>query len=64
MCELNAINSETVDESQKLDFATMLGHPRIKRDLIVKLESDIFDSIKNEGELETKLNDIDSYLAE
>ena len=64
LCELNAINSETVDKSQKLDFATMLGHPRIKRDLIIKLESDIFDSIKNEGELETKHNDIDSYLAE
>ena len=64
LCELNTINSETVDESRMLAFTTMLGHLRTKRDLIIKLDSDICDSIQTEGELETELNDTDSYLTE
>ena len=64
LCELNTINSETVDESRMLAFTTTLGHLRTKRDLIIKLDSDICDSIQTEGELETELNDTDSYLTE
>ena len=45
-------------------FTTTLGHLRMKRDLITKLDSDICDSIQTEGELETELNDTDSYLTE
>ena len=58
------INSETVDEPWRLAFTTTLGHLRTKRDLIIKLASDICDSIQTEGELETELNDTDSYLTE
>ena len=64
LCELNTINSETVDESRRLAFTTMLGHLRTKRVIIIKLDSDICDSIHTEGDLETELNDTDSYLTE
>ena len=49
LCELNIVNSETVDESWRLAFTTMLGQLRTKRDLIVKLNSDICDKIDTEG---------------
>ena len=64
LCELNTINSETVDESRRLAFTTTLRHLRTKRDLIIKLDSDICGSIQTEGDLETELNDTDSYLTE
>ena len=61
-CELNTINSTTVDESQRLAFNTVLGQLKTKRDLIIKLDGDISDTIKSDEELETELNDADDYL--
>lgn len=63
-CKLSTINSETVAESRSLAVTTTLGHLRMKRDLIIKLDSDICDTILTEEELETELNDTDSYLIE
>ena len=57
LIELNTINSETVTESQRLAVTTTLGHLKTKRDLIIKLDSDICDTIQTEEELETELND-------
>ena len=61
---MNTINSETIAESQSLAFTTTFGHLKMKRDLIIKLDSDICDTIQTEEELETKLNDTDTYLTE
>jgi len=63
-CELYTINSTTFDESRRLAFNTTLGQLKMKRDIIVKLDSDISDTIKNEEELETELDDADAYLME
>ena len=64
LIELNTINSETVTESRRLAVTTTLGHLKTKRDLIIKLDSDICDTIQTKEELETELNDTDTYLAE
>ena len=63
LCELNTINS-TVTESKRLAFNTTLGQLKIKRDLIIKLDGDISDTIKDDEELETELDDADAYLME
>ena len=63
-CELTTINSDTVAESQRLAFNTTLGQLKLKKDLIIKLDSDISYAIKEEEELETELNDADAYLME
>ena len=64
LIELNTINSETVTESRRLAVTTTLGHLKTKRDLIIRLDSDICDTIQTEEELETELNDTDTYLTE
>jgi len=60
--ELNTINSTTVTDSRRLTFNTTLGHLKTKRDLIIKLDSDISDTIEGEEEFEAELNDSDCYL--
>ena len=45
-------------------FNTTLGQLKIKRDLIIKLDGDISDTIKDDEELETELDDADAYLME
>jgi len=56
------LNTTTVTDSRRLAFNTTLGHLKTKRDLIIKLDSDISDTVKEEEELEAELNDSDSYL--
>ena len=63
-CELNTLNSETVTESQRLPVTTTLGYLKTKRDLLIKLDSDVCDTILTEDELETELTDTDTYLTE
>ena len=52
-CELNTPNSEAITESRRLAVTTTLGHLKTKRDLIIKLDSDICDTILTEEKLET-----------
>ena len=63
-CELNTLNPETVTESRRLAVTTTLGQLKTKRDLLIKLDSDICDTILTEEELETELTDTDIYLTE
>jgi len=61
-CDLNSLNSTTVAESQILAFSTTLEQLKTKRDLMIRLDGQISDGIKDEEELEAELDEADSYL--